>query len=33
MLMDGRGVSSARHMATETAIRGMYRYYREVMGL
>jgi salicylate 5-hydroxylase large subunit len=33
MLMGGREVESAQHMATETAIRGMYRYYREVMGL
>jgi salicylate 5-hydroxylase large subunit len=29
----GRENSSEGHMATESAIRGMYQYYREVMGL
>lgn len=33
MCMGGRDVKSEDHMATESAIRGMYRYYREVMGL
>ncbi|MGH6754920.1 MAG: SRPBCC family protein, partial [Bradyrhizobium sp.] len=33
MMLDGREVGNANHMATETAIRGMYRYYRGVMGL
>jgi len=33
MAMGGTGVHSEDHMATESAIRGMYRYYREVMGL
>ena len=33
MSMGGTGVQSEDHMATESAIRGMYRYYREVMGL
>jgi salicylate 5-hydroxylase large subunit len=29
----GRENSQEGHMATESAIRGMYQYYREVMGL
>jgi len=33
MLMGGRDVASSTTMATETALRGMYRYYRTVMGL
>lgn len=33
MAMGGTEVKSEDHMATESAIRGMYRYYREVMGL
>jgi salicylate 5-hydroxylase large subunit len=33
MLMGGRDVKSEDHMATESAIRGMYQYYREVMEL
>jgi salicylate 5-hydroxylase large subunit len=32
-LMGGRGIESATNMATETAIRGMYAYYRQVMDL
>jgi salicylate 5-hydroxylase large subunit len=32
-LMGGREVGSSSSMATETAIRGMYQYYRAVMGL
>jgi salicylate 5-hydroxylase large subunit len=31
--LDGRGVHNTEHMVTETLIRGMYRYYREVMQL
>ena len=30
--LGGRDVGSSDHMVTETLIRGMYRYYREVMG-
>lgn len=33
MLMGGRDVASSSSMATETALRGMYQYYRTVMGL
>jgi salicylate 5-hydroxylase large subunit len=33
MIMGGREVASTTTMATETALRGMYRYYRAVMGL
>jgi hypothetical protein len=29
----GRENTQEGHMATESAIRGMYQYYREVMGL
>lgn len=32
-LMDGRGTDSVPHMVTEVAIRGMYRYWRQVMGI
>jgi salicylate 5-hydroxylase large subunit len=31
--MGGRDTGRTDHMVTETAIRAMYRYYREVMGL
>jgi salicylate 5-hydroxylase large subunit len=31
--LGGSDVADAPHMITETAIRGFYRYYREVMGL
>ncbi len=31
--LGGRDVRDAPHMVTETAIRGFYQYYREVMGL
>ena len=31
--LGGRDVADAPHMITESAIRGFYRYYREVMGL
>ena len=31
--LGGRDVGSSDHMVTETLIRGMYRYYREVMGV
>ena len=31
--LDGRDVGSSEHMVTETLIRGMYRYWREVMEL
>lgn len=31
--LGGTDVADAPHMITETAIRGFYRYYREVMGL
>ena len=30
--LGGHDVEGTRHMITETAIRGFYRYYREVMG-
>lgn len=30
--MGGREIASTDHMVTETAIRGMYRYWRQVMG-
>ncbi len=33
VMMGGREVAPTDHMVTETAIRGMYRYWREVMGL
>jgi salicylate 5-hydroxylase large subunit len=33
VLMGGRGIESVEHMATEVGIRGMYRYWREAMGL
>jgi salicylate 5-hydroxylase large subunit len=33
MAMGARDTESEDNMATESAIRGMYRYYREVMGL
>ena len=29
----GRETGNEGHMATESAIRGLYQYYREVMGL
>jgi salicylate 5-hydroxylase large subunit len=32
-LMGGREIENASNMATESAIRGMYSYYREVMGI
>jgi hypothetical protein len=32
-MMGGRGIESVEHMATEVGIRGMYRYWREAMGL
>ena len=31
--LGGRDIGASDHMVTETLIRGMYRYYREVMGL
>ncbi len=31
--LGGRDIASSDHMVTETLIRGMYGYYREVMGL
>jgi salicylate 5-hydroxylase large subunit len=31
--LGGAGVENTDHMVTETLIRGMYRYWREVMGL
>jgi hypothetical protein len=31
--LGGSDVADAPHMITETAIRGFYRYYREVMGI
>ena len=31
--LGGRDCDDAPHMITETAIRGFYKYYREVMGL
>jgi salicylate 5-hydroxylase large subunit len=30
--MGGREIAPTDHMVTETAIRGMYKYWREVMG-
>jgi salicylate 5-hydroxylase large subunit len=33
VIMDGRGIESVEHMVTEVGIRGMYHYWREVMGL
>jgi len=33
VVMGGREIGNTDHMVTETAIRGMYRYWREVMGL
>jgi hypothetical protein len=30
--MGGREIESVDHMVTEVGIRGMYRYWREVMG-
>jgi salicylate 5-hydroxylase large subunit len=33
VIMGGRGLESVGHMATEVGIRGMYRYWREAMGL
>jgi salicylate 5-hydroxylase large subunit len=33
VMMGGRGIESVEHMATEVGIRGMYRYWREAMGL
>jgi salicylate 5-hydroxylase large subunit len=32
-MLGGHEVECTDHMVTETAIRGMYRYYREIMGL
>ena len=31
--MGGRAIESTDHQVTETAVRGMYRYWRKVMGL
>ena len=31
--MGGREIANTDHMVTETAIRGMYRYWRGAMGL
>jgi hypothetical protein len=31
--MGGREIESVDHMVTEVGIRGMYRYWREAMGL
>ena len=31
--MGGREIAPTAHMVTETAIRGMYRYWRGVMGV
>ena len=31
--LDGTGIGPTDHMVTETLIRGMYRYWREVMEL
>jgi salicylate 5-hydroxylase large subunit len=31
--LGGRDIGSSDHMVTETLIRGMYGYYRKVMGL
>ncbi len=33
VVMGGREIANTDHMVTETAIRGMYRYWRKVMGL
>ena len=33
VMMGGRETESVEHMVTEVAIRGMYRYWRETMGL
>jgi salicylate 5-hydroxylase large subunit len=33
VVMGGRAVESVDHMVTEVGIRGMYRYWREAMGL
>lgn len=33
VMMGGCDIAPTEHMVTETAIRGMYRYWREVMGL
>ncbi len=33
VMMGGREVESVEHMVTEVGIRGMYRYWREAMGL
>jgi salicylate 5-hydroxylase large subunit len=33
VMMGGREIESVEHMATEVGIRGMYRYWREAMGL
>ena len=33
ILMGGRSVERSNNMASETGVRGMYRYYRKVMGL
>jgi salicylate 5-hydroxylase large subunit len=33
VLMGGREIESVDHMVTEVGIRGMYRYWREAMGL
>ena len=33
VVMGGRDVGSVEHMVTETAIRGMYQYWRKAMGL
>ena len=32
-LMGGREIATATNMASETTIRGMYRYYRQLMDL
>ncbi|HEY4858380.1 MAG TPA: aromatic ring-hydroxylating dioxygenase subunit alpha, partial [Xanthobacteraceae bacterium] len=32
VMMGGREIAPTDHMVTETAIRGMYKYWREVMG-
>ncbi|MND67233.1 Salicylate 5-hydroxylase, large oxygenase component [compost metagenome] len=31
--MGGREIAPTDHQVTETAVRGMYRYWRKVMGL
>ena len=33
VVMGGREIESVDHMVTEVGIRGMYRYWRETMGL